>query len=551
MGETKHPRHKKYKRQALLTWKRNKDRALLKLITDVINTSFGRTEEKEWLVGSICQLMDAEASTLLLTEEDYVELVTKKVGVERPIWTCKVGPERENDLIEKSIQSHTPLLINDVSNDTKLETLNAIPDVEAVSILCVPLVFNDTAMGALVVFNKRLGSFNSQDQELLAIVATSTANAIYNSRVIQQLKVANAELEVSHWQLLHSRNTLRALFDSIPTSIYIIDRKYNLAAVNMHRSHRTNDSPNVLVGRRCYESLYQRDDVCPGCRVIETLFGGESTTRTKRQWETDDEPKEWEISTYPIYDDAKSVTQAILLEQDVTEKRRLEATLAQSEKLAAVGQLAAGLAHEINNPLTAIIANAQLLQRELPPDDDNLELVDLIARAGDRAKQVVRSLLDLARKEQYNFVPTDLNESISKSLVLLHHEFVSKSINLIYEPADNLPRIMASQDHLQGVWVNLLSNAIDAMENGPCEIRVNTRQQGNEIRVVVSDTGKGITPQRLSRVFEPFYTTKAPGRGTGLGLSVCHRVVKEHGGRILVDSQVGVGTEFTVLLPIS
>ncbi|HEC62201.1 MAG TPA: GAF domain-containing protein, partial [bacterium] len=158
MGETKHPRHKKYKRQALLTWKRNKDRALLKLITDVINTSLGRTEVKEWLVGSICQLMDAEASTLLLTEEDYVELVTKKVGVERPIWTCKVGPERENDLIEKSIQSHTPLLINDVSNDTKLETLNTIPDVEAVSILCVPLVFNDTALGALVVFNKRLGS---------------------------------------------------------------------------------------------------------------------------------------------------------------------------------------------------------------------------------------------------------------------------------------------------------------------------------------------------------------------------------------------------------
>jgi two-component system NtrC family sensor kinase len=304
------------------------------------------------------------------------------------------------------------------------------------------------------------------------------------------------------------------------------------------------------VGRLCYEALYGRSDVCRDCQVLETLFGGQHTSRHKRHWELEDEPQEWEISSYPIYDHTNQVIQAIVHEQDVTEKRRLEATLAQSEKLAAVGQLAAGLAHEINNPLTAIIANAQMLQRELPPEDDRQELVDLIYRAGGRASKVVHNLLDLARKEQYDFKPTDLNETVNGALKLLQHEFVSRSLTLIWEPAEGLPLIMASQDQLQGVWINLLSNALDALENGHNELRISTRQQGKEVRVVVADNGKGIPPDKLKRIFEPFYTTKAPGRGTGLGLSVSYRVIKQHGGNIQVESKPGGGTQFSVLLPV-
>jgi signal transduction histidine kinase len=230
-------------------------------------------------------------------------------------------------------------------------------------------------------------------------------------------------------------------------------------------------------------------------------------------------PSEWRSALIPP-GDGSQIVQAILLEQDVTEKRRLEATLAQSEKLAAVGQLAAGLAHEINNPLTAIIANAQLLQRELPGDDDKLELVDLITRAGARATQVVRNLLDLARKEHYDFAPVDLNETLNRALKLLQHELVARSVNLDFEPSGDLPAVMASQDHLQGVWINLLSNAVDALENGTRDLHISTRQQGNEVRVIISDTGKGIPPERLPRIFEPFYTTKAPGRAPPVSRSV-------------------------------
>ena len=136
-----------------------------------------------------------------------------------------------------------------------------------------------------------------------------------------------------------------------------------------------------------------------------------------RRWISEEETNEWEISTYPILDEKDRVAQAIVLEQDITEKRRLESILAQSEKLAAVGQLAASVAHEINNPLTAIIANAQILQRELPPNDELQESVELIARAGTRATHVVRNLLDFARKERYYMAVTDINETIRLSLI--------------------------------------------------------------------------------------------------------------------------------------
>jgi two-component system NtrC family sensor kinase len=261
--------------------------------------------------------------------------------------------------------------------------------------------------------------------------------------------------------------------------------------------------------------------------------------------------QEWEIGAYPIRDQDGQVIQAILLEQDVTERRRLESILAQSEKLAAIGQLAAGVAHEINNPLTAIIANAQMLHRELPTDSDLQESVDLIARAGARATQVVRNLLDFARKEQYHLGLTDINETLQRAIELVQHEILARGVKLDFKPDPKLPAILASQDHLQSVWLNLLLNAIDSLDKSPGQIKIAARQIGDEIHISVNDNGKGISPERLMRIFEPFYTTKEAGRGTGLGLSVCHRIVKQHNGQIHVESQVGTGSEFMVVLPMS
>ncbi len=377
------------------------------------------------------------------------------------------------------------------------------------------------------------------------------------------------DLEANRLELLESRNCLRAIFDYLPAHLYVIDQDYRLLALNKSRAQGR--PYGEMIGKKCHQALFGRDTPCPKCLVHKTLNKSRVTRRNERRQELGrlgegEGISDWEISSYPILDietgspdnavlpqrfeRSPGTVQAILLEQDVTEKRRLEAVLTQSEKLAAVGQLAAGIAHEINNPLTAIIANAQILQRELPPNSDMQVSVDLIARAGARAAQVMRNLLDFARREEYYLGLTDVNETIERVVELVQHEIGARAVQLSLDLDPDLPAILASADHLQSVWLNLLMNAIDSLDKLPGKIRVASLQIENDLLISVADNGKGILNEDLSRVFEPFYTTKAPGRGTGLGLSVSQRIIKQHGGLFRVESQPGEGSTFTVILPV-
>lgn len=526
----------------------------VELQQQIIRLSFGAHLEElhEKLIEGISLVLEAESAALVLLDRESESIVIRRTMFEGLEWAHTIELEASQGLITECLHTQRTLRIADVNLDPRFNSAFDAPQNLVVgAFLCAPLVVRDETLGALVALNKRSGTFNAYDQDLLTMIAGVAAQAIYGTLLIQEHKIANADLEASHWELLHSRNTLRALFDSMPAALYIINRQYQLVAVNLFCADRTAQKPRDLVNKPCYRALYGRSEPCPGCRVFETLTTGQLTARHDQRWFSEDEPTEWEISTYPIRDENEEIVQAIVLEQDVTEKRRLESILAQSEKLAAVGQLAAGVAHEINNPLTAIVANAQILQRELPPDTDIQESVELIARAGARAAQVVRNLLDFARRETYHLAPTDVNETLRRALALIQHELLIRSIQLNFQPAESLPPILASQDHLQGVWLNLLLNAIDALEHEGGKLEVSTLLSAGMIQITITDTGKGISPERLERIFEPFYTTKAPGRGTGLGLSVVHRVIKQHGGHIMVKSEMGVGTEFTIVLPVA
>ena len=226
----------------------------------------------------------------------------------------------------------------------------------------------------------------------------------------------------------------------------------------------------------------------------------------------------------------------------------------QAGKMAAIGQLAAGVAHEINNPLTAINANAQMLKMVMPVEDENYESVDLIVRAGERAAKVVRGLLDFARQEQYSFSPGDLNESVREAFNLVNYQLQSAKITITRDLDANLPPIVASWAHLKSVWLNLLLNARDALlhNNEQRQLEVSTRvnRENQSVQVVLHDNGKGMNEAESVHIFEPFYTTKGTGQGTGLGLATCHRIVEQHGGEITVASKVNEGTTFLITLPI-
>ncbi len=504
---------------------------------------------------AVCRLMEAETAALVLPSPAAGKPATRKLlllnGPDGS-WQNQTLPRIDAGLIRYCLKTGKVAMTPSAEAEAYCNPeIDYPPGLLVRSMMCAPLDHPEGNLGAIQVFNKHSGAaFNAYEQEQFAVLARLAAQALHGMQTICQLRATNADLEANQWELLRSRNMLRALFDSIPANLYIIDRSYHLLAINHSGAMRSGGDPQQLIGQRCYAALYLRDSPCPGCRVEETLNSGISTSRTDRRWGDDDEPLEWEINTYPICDEQKQVLQAILLELDATDKRRLENFLFQSEKLAAVGQLAASIAHEINNPLTAVLANAQLLKRQIPGEYEIQESVDLIIRAGARATQVVRNLLDIARKDEHQVEQIDINDNIQRALDLIQHELNARAIRLAFEPDLTIPPLMASSDHLLGVWLNLLLNASDAIEHKHGQIWIRSERRGDEVRVTIADNGKGIPPAKLVRIFEPFYTTKGPGRGTGLGLTVCHRIAKQHGGKIEVDSEVGKGSQFTVILPL-
>lgn len=505
------------------------------------------------IINNIRSIFKSEEVFLIEFNKENANLGVKKhLGLQNN-WLSQESLIMEEGLIWQSIFSKKIVEVTDVQNNSLFNPkFDGLPGVLVQSLIVIPLAADSHILGALTLINTLYSLTDNNRKDLLLAMTAALTNAMVNLNLFQQLKISNENLEVSRMELLNSRNTLRTLFDSIPASMYIIDQKYNLLAINMSRANRANQPPNKLVGGICYEKLFGLSEPCSGCRILETYNTQRTTSRIHRQWMDDERFIEWEINTYPIQNEEDVPMQAILIEQDITDKRNLESNLIQSEKLAAVGQLAAGVAHEINNPLAAIIANAQLMLREVPEENKDLrDSLKLIEVAGSRASQVVKNLLGFARKEQYDFERIDLNETIHNALSLVQHEINSRSINIILDLNTHLPFATASKDHLQGVWVNLIMNAIDAFDKKPGEIFISTKFNDDKFLINVIDNGKGISPEKLTRIFEPFFTTKSAGRGTGLGLSVCHRIIKKHGGLISVESELDKGTKFSISLPVA
>ena len=415
------------------------------------------------------------------------------------------------------------------------------------SMVATPLTVRGRPVGVLAAYNKRDGEFSDVDVDLFSSLASSVSEAIENAWLFQRVRLR-------HQELLEGRNTLQALIDGIPDPIYTISDDWKLVAVNKTKADQLGTTPESLSGRVCFRVFYNRQQPCEHCDVALTL-ADKSERHWPVRWLADDHlPREWEVSAYPIPGKQISSARAVIVWQDKTEERRLESSLMQAGKLAAIGQLAAGVAHEINNPLTAINANAQMLKMVMPVEDENYESVDLIVRAGERAAKVVRGLLDFARQEQYSFTYGDLNESVREALDLVNYQLQSAKIAITRDLDENLPPVVASWEHLKSVWLNLLLNARDALlhnnEQRQLELATRVNKESQSVQVVLHDNGKGMSEAESVHIFEPFYTTKGPGQGTGLGLATCHRIVEQHGGEITVASKVNEGTTFLITLPI-
>ncbi len=500
----------------------------------------------------IWELFRVEVAAITLLDFDQQDVLIKIPLTGGSGNILRYNAKAVKGILGDCIFQQATALVEDVSQNPRFDPeIDGVDGYVSRSLLCVPLLVRARSMGAISLINKLDDPFDKRDLDLLVTFAASVAGAIANAHLIHEITAANRDLKESRQEIERSRSTLLALFDNLDDELYIIDSSYTLIAVNRSRSERAGADPRQLVAKRCYKILEGRSKPCPICRSQETFASGVKTKRTERVRGADGRAVVRDIYTYPIMNSEGKVSQTILQLRDVTEQRRLESSLVQAEKLAALGQLAAGVAHELYNPITAVIANTQLLQRELDPNAVDMESVELIERAGKRAQRVVRDLLDFARHEPEEFQIVEINTTIQSALSLVGTQWQRAQIKLVQELSPLALPVYGNSDHLQGVWINLLVNAHDALQGKPGMVTVRSRNEGTLVIVEIEDTGVGISPEDMNRIFEPFFTTKAPGKGTGLGLATSYRILERHQGTIEVDSSPKVGTCFTVKLPIA
>jgi two-component system NtrC family sensor kinase len=238
--------------------------------------------------------------------------------------------------------------------------------------------------------------------------------------------------------------------------------------------------------------------------------------------------------------------------REITERKKMEQRLRQTEKLSALGQLVAGIAHELNNPLAVVMGYAQILSQNQRIEDRARQDLLKILKESDRAAKIVRNLLTFARPREPHMVMVDVNRLVSDTLEMLEIQLQSAEVQVIRRLAPNLPRTMADPNQIEQVLANLITNAVQALATSSSRhvLEMITEQRNGKLRIVVADNGSGIPPQIIGKIFDPFFTTNTPGKGTGLGLSICYSILEEHKGRIWVESEPGRGSKFFVELPV-
>jgi two-component system NtrC family sensor kinase len=417
----------------------------------------------------------------------------------------------------------------------------------------VPCIFEGGAIAVLALGRKDADEpFNSEDLALLTSVAGQVATAIENGRLYRQLHLKAEELG-------RMREFNENILESLDDGLVVFDAderivRWNRALEGFYGMPRT-----AAIGRRLSD-VFDRPfvDALRGARR-ENPYGATlyrvPITRHSTSTRRDDQSMKLLVNAtaVPLQGQAGAghVAGTILLVEDITDHVHLEEQLQISEKMASIGLLAAGVAHEVNTPLTGISSFTQMLLDGADPADPKTVLLEKIEKQTFRAAKIVNGLLNLSRPGtgDNERAPVDINAVITDVFSLLEHQFGVGKIKVRRELSPDAVVVPGSEHQLQQVFLNLFLNARDAMPRGGW-LSVVTRIDGDSVVAEVSDTGSGIPSEHLARIYDPFFTTKAIGRGTGLGLSITYGIVREHQGTIRCDSAIGQGTRFTLMLPL-
>src|SRR5467141_2934394 len=391
-----------------------------------------------------------------------------------------------------------------------------------------------------------------------SIVCLNTAAAVRDNSG-RVLRYQGALMDITERREMERRlhqqqEFARRLVDSFPDLILVLDTEahYNFVSPRCKEilGYDVEDMQHLEFGGRSHPedlpsalSLYK--DIIAGTQTFASL---EIRVRHKLgDW------RRIRFNFSPLSDEKGNIEGVVLSGRDVTELKRLEEQLIQAEKLAAMGQMLAGVAHALNNPLTAILGVTELLRERLGADDSTKRQLELTHRQARRAARIVQNLLEFSRPASPQKRPLDLNNLLERTLQLHEHSLRRNNIEVDFHLQPDLPGVIGDANQLIQVFLNLITNAEQAIREVRDAGRIQNRlaSSANRVAITVQDDGVGVRPEALPRIFDPFYTTKRPGGGTGLGLSICMSIIREHGGNIEAETLPAGGSAFTIYLPVA
>ena len=508
----------------------------LQELSYVLSDSLELDRIVEQVVRYAVRFLDAQGALLALvgdTAGDPLHVAAAE-GTLAALRGQRLAADDPGLVVRSTLHEHLELIRNSGGSSEGAAPMLITQGVEAAAAAAVPLRSHGTVIGTLIITDPREGVFVPEDIRLLSTLATHAAVVIANARFFEMVRRAKEQWETA--------------FDALSEGIAVVDDEGRVRRSNRAMASLLNLPLQNVVGTPLGEALIGKSQALAD--LLAAARRGERPAPMIARSERLKRAMRVNAARIP---GATSEQGLVVMVEDVTEQQALETQLVQSEKLAAVGQLVSGVAHELNNPLTSIAGLSEFLleQKELGKKDRGH--LQVIHEQAQRAGRIVRNLLTFARQGASERVPVDLNDVVRRTLSLMTYDLKLKEISVQRELNSTLPDVLGDRHGLQQVVLNLVTNAAQAVAENPRErsreISVSTWFDG-QVHLRVSDTGPGIPDDLVQSVFTPFFTTKEPGKGTGLGLSITYSIVQSHGGQITIEPRnPSGGAAFRVDLP--